>query len=98
MNKTLKALERGIRAGVKAVSDPSGIHKKYEAAGKRIVCSHCGADDFESPAGTVGLFSGYVLQCSRCGHLECFGREPVVVKRAAEATGPANGVQSSGSK
>ncbi len=75
MNKTLKALERGLKAGVKAAREPI-LPPKYEAAGKRVVCSHCGADTFESPEGLIGTFSGWTLQCSQCGHLECFGKEP----------------------
>jgi hypothetical protein len=82
MNKTLKALQRGIKAGVMAASEPPPAPQKYEAAGKRILCSHCGADDFESPPGLVVVFSKYVLQCSQCGHLECFGKQPVVVTNA----------------
>ena len=64
----------GIKARVKAASEHSRIYQKYEAAGKRIVCSHCGADDFESPPGLVSVFSGFtggqgirnVIGCCPC--------------------------------
>jgi DNA-directed RNA polymerase subunit RPC12/RpoP len=71
----LKAVERGIEAA-KQTFDP----KKYQAAGKPVRCSHCGGDVFEMPRGTIGKFSGYVLQCCHCGHLECFGKEPTEIK------------------
>ena len=72
--KVLKAIERGVEAA-KQTFQP----RKYQAAGKQIQCSHCGGDSFEMPRGMVGTFSGYALQCSVCGHLECFGKEPTVI-------------------
>ena len=72
--KIIKAIERGVEAA-KQTFQP----RKYQAAGKQIHCSHCGADSFEMPPGMIGTFSGYALQCSQCGHLECFGKEPTLI-------------------
>ncbi|HEY4417047.1 MAG TPA: hypothetical protein VGO57_15260 [Verrucomicrobiae bacterium] len=71
----LKAIERGV-AAAKQTYQP----KKYQAAGRPVLCSHCTGDSFEMPPGIIGTFSGYVLQCCQCGHLECFGKEPTEIK------------------
>jgi hypothetical protein len=70
-----RAIERGIEAA-KQTFNP----KRYQAAGKPVHCSHCGTDSFEMPSGLIGTFTGYTLQCCQCGHLECFGKEPVEIK------------------
>jgi hypothetical protein len=71
MNKTLNAVRRGIKAALKAPRT-----HKYEAAGKTIVCSHCGSDDFEW-VGVGGIsYAGYGVKCDRCSHIEYFGKRP----------------------
>lgn len=57
---------------------------RYEIAGKPVVCSHCGGDEFDERAAqlnTAGASllnldranaSAQVLVCRTCGHLEWF--------------------------
>jgi hypothetical protein len=73
--KVLKAIKRGVEAA-KQILEP----RKYIVAEKQVRCCHCGGDTFEMPQGVIGTFSGYVLQCSHCGHPECFGKEPTVIE------------------
>ena len=71
MNKTLNAVRRGIKA---AMAPPPG--HKYQAAGKTIVCPHCGSDVF-AWAGLGGIsHAGYGVKCCRCTHIEYFGDRP----------------------
>jgi hypothetical protein len=71
MNKTLKAVRRGI----KAAFNPPPSHK-FQAAGKIIACSHCGSEGFEW-AGVAGIsYAGYGVKCCRCSHVEYFGKRP----------------------
>jgi hypothetical protein len=71
MNKTLNAVRRGIKAAMK----PPRSHR-YEAAGKTIVCSHCGHDLFEL-VGVAGLTAaGYGIYCACCSHAEYFVNRP----------------------
>ena len=74
MSNTLKTLRRGVEAGVDATQ--SSAPHRFQAAGKTIVCSHCGGDLFAS-FGVVGLaLAGYGLQCSKCTRLEYFASQP----------------------
>jgi hypothetical protein len=74
VSNTIKALRRGIQAGMDAMQD-SALHR-FEAAGKTIVCSHCGSDSFAS-VGVVGLsLAGYGIQCSKCTRIEYFASQP----------------------
>jgi len=74
MSHTLKTLRRGDEAGVDATQ--SSAPHRFQAAGKTIVCSHCGSDLFAS-FGVVGLsLAGYGLQCSKCTRLEYFASQP----------------------
>jgi len=74
MNKTIRALRRGVKAGVKAASEPINTQSKYKSAGQQIRCSQCGNDVFEPGPPFAGIFSGPVLQCTHCSHLEFFGK------------------------
>ena len=71
MGKTLNAVRRGIKAAMHA--PPS---YKFQAAGKTILCSHCGSDAFNW-VGVAGIsYAGYGVKCSRCTHIEYFGERP----------------------
>jgi len=72
--KILKVIERGVEAATQTFQP-----RKYQAAGKQIRRSHCDGEIFEMPPGMIGTFSGYALQCTKCGHLECFGKEPTAI-------------------
>jgi hypothetical protein len=74
MNKTLRALRRGVKAALKAPQP-----QKFQAQAKPVVCSLCGHDGFEryGPAGFT--FAGYGLECSRCSHLEYFAKRPTEI-------------------
>jgi hypothetical protein len=74
MSNALKTLRRADEAGVDAMQ--SSAPHRFQAAGKTIVCSHCGSDLFAS-FGVVGLsLAGYGLQCSKCTRLEYFASQP----------------------
>lgn len=83
MNKTLKALKRGAKAGVKAASEPISRHHKYSASGHRIHCSQCACEVFEPGPPFSGILSGPVLQCVECSHLEFFGRGDALVEEGS---------------
>jgi hypothetical protein len=77
VSNTIKALRRGIKAGVDAMHDPAPHH--FQAAGKTVVCSHCGSDSFTS-LGVVGLsLAGFGLKCSKCTRLEYFASQPTQI-------------------
>lgn len=71
----LKAIERGVEAA-KQASQP----RRFQAGGKPIVCSHCGAENFEIPTRIGTTFTGFALQCFQCSHLVYFGKEPTALK------------------
>ena len=74
MGNTIKALRRGIKAGVESMAHPT--HSRFEAGGKRVVCSHCGNTTFDW-VGVLGIsHAGYGIQCSNCTHLEYLGNRP----------------------
>ena len=52
------------------------LRTTLKAAGKTIVCPHCGSDSFAS-FGVVGLsLAGFGIQCSKCTRLEYFASQP----------------------
>jgi hypothetical protein len=74
MGNTIRAIRRGIKAGVDAVQNPHGY--SFEAAGKTIVCPHCDTKSFNW-VGVAGIsVAGYGLECSHCTHLLYFARRP----------------------
>jgi hypothetical protein len=80
--KTIKAIRRGVEA---ALAKPSP--RKYEAAGKVIVCSHCGGKKFSpyhlTKSATDGmLHDQHALECAACSHLELFAKEPAEIENA----------------
>jgi hypothetical protein len=78
MNKTVIAVRRAVKEGLKVAAGAQTPHK-YQAGAKVIVCSHCGADGFQ-PYGPFGAtFGGYGLECCNCAHIEYFGRKPKAV-------------------
>jgi hypothetical protein len=73
MGNTIKAIRRGIKAGVNAMHSQA---RRFQAGGKTVVCSHCGNDTFES-VGLGGIsFAGSGIACSRCTHIEYFTTTP----------------------
>lgn len=78
MNKTLKSLKRAVDAGLKAASEPVEERHKYRAAGKPVLCSHCGGSIFESGPTVAPMLLGKAIQCVRCSHLEIFGKDMLV--------------------
>ena len=74
MSKTIKAIGRGIKAGVSAMHNHQ--HDHFQAGGKTIVCSHCGNDSFDY-IGVAGVsIAGYAIACSKCTHVEYFTSAP----------------------
>lgn len=61
MNKTIRSLQRGVKAGVKAASEPINTQSKYKSAGQHVRCSQCGSEVFEPGPPFAGTFSGPVL-------------------------------------
>lgn len=57
MGNTIKAIRRGIKAGVEAAQNSSP--PQFEAGGKSILCSHCGNTHFYL-VGVAGIsIAGY---------------------------------------
>lgn len=69
MSKTKTALSRAFRAAKSAMGP-----QRYQAAGKTIVCTHCGGDRFATPG--LPSLVGYVLDCSHCKHRLLFSGKP----------------------
>jgi hypothetical protein len=78
MNKTLRAIEQGVKASLAPLPP-----QKFQAGGKAIICSHCGSDGFKRLNGPGRSWAGYGLQCLQCSHLVYFGEEPVEIEGAA---------------
>jgi len=75
MNKTIRAVRRGVRRGLKAASEASRP-QRFQARGRPVVCSQCGSGGFQR-YGPIGVtFGGHGLQCSNCAHIEYFGERP----------------------
>jgi len=62
----------------KAAQDRVEKRHKYRAAGKPVLCSHCGGSIFTPGSLDGSLSSVRVIQCVRCSHLELFGEEALV--------------------
>ncbi len=74
MGNTIKAIRRGIKAGVSAIQNPHP--HQFQAGGKIVACSHCGNDTFEL-VGVAGLsYAGYGIECSKCSHIQYFRKKP----------------------
>jgi hypothetical protein len=74
MSNTIKAIRRGIKAGVNSMQNPQPNH--FQAGGKAIVCSHCGNDSFDY-IGVAGIsIAGYGIACSKCTLVEYFTSAP----------------------
>ena len=74
MGNTIKAIRRGLKAGVEAVQNPHP--NQFKAGGKTIVCSHCGNDAFDL-VGVAGIsIAGYGIVCSKCTHILYFKNKP----------------------
>jgi hypothetical protein len=71
MNKTLRAIRRGVKA---ALENPKPHH--FQTVSQPVVCSLCGGDSFERYGVAGFTYAGYGLECSRCGHLEYFAKQP----------------------
>jgi hypothetical protein len=69
MSKLKTALDRGIRAAKSAMGP-----QRYQAAGKLIVCSHCGGERFTTPG--MPTLVGYILDCSDCKQRLLFAGKP----------------------
>ena len=80
-------LGRALKAGVKGFLQ-ANAPGRYEAAGKKIKCSHCGHDFFdehEALLNTTGATlvrldwldtSGTALVCEKCGLVQWFVKRP----------------------
>jgi hypothetical protein len=80
MKKTIKALQRGIKAAM-AAPEP----QRFQAGGKIIACSQCGSTDFVpyelTKSATEGLLRElYGLRCAKCSHLEFFAQRPLAIE------------------
>ena|GEM_PF-1947094 len=73
MSRIKTALSRSIRAAKSALGP-----QRYQAAGKAIICHHCGSDRFT----TLGMPSlvGYILDCSHCKLRLLFSQKPEQIK------------------
>jgi hypothetical protein len=71
MNKTIKALRRGIKAAIGPERS-----ERFEVCGKVVICSHCGSDGFRRYGVLGASYGGYGLECFRCSHIEYFGKKP----------------------
>jgi hypothetical protein len=82
MNKTIRAVRRGVKAGLKAASGPPS-RQRFQAGGRPVVCTQCGNDGFHR-YGPIGVtFSGYGLECSNWTHIEYFSKRPKEVEEGA---------------
>ena len=78
MSNTIKAIRRGIKAGVNSMQNPQ--HNQFQAGGKIIVCSHCGNDSFDY-IGVSGIsIVGYGIACSKCTLVQYFTSAPSKVE------------------
>ena len=84
MGKFFESFRRGVSAATQ-VFGPKG----YELEGKRIICPHCGHDQFakgRAQLNTAGMTflnldwanrSATTLVCAECGRIEWFLQEPL---------------------
>jgi hypothetical protein len=52
--------------------------QRYQAAGKALLCAHCGCDRFTTPG--MPTLVGYILDCSHCKLRMLFGQKPEWIK------------------
>jgi hypothetical protein len=79
VNKTFKTLKRAVDAGLKAAAEPAEEERhKYKAAGKPVLCSHCGGSIFAAGPAFTPILIGKAIQCVRCSHLEIFAKDILV--------------------
>ena len=83
MNKTIQAIQRGVKA---ALAGPGP--QSFQAGGKKVACSHCGGEAFVPHGldkfGSQGMLREHFgLECDGCGHLELFIKKPVAVETPA---------------
>jgi uncharacterized protein len=83
----MKTSLRGLKAGIKGFFRGLGSGR-YEAAGREVVCLHCGEKIFaqhEALLNTTGATllnldwankSGTALICENCGLIQWFGKRP----------------------
>jgi hypothetical protein len=81
MNKTIKAIGRGVKA---ALAGPGP--QSFQAGGKTVRCSHCGGEgfvphDLDRFASQGLLREHYGLGCFACGHLELFIKKPIEIEK-----------------
>ncbi len=84
MGRFLDSLKKGLDAASSHGGGPNG----YELEGRRIVCPHCGHDQFaegRAQLNTAGMTflnldwlnrSATTLACAECGRIEWFLQEP----------------------
>jgi hypothetical protein len=82
MSKTVNAVRRAVKAGFKAASGAPSV-QRFQAGGKPVVCTHCGAEGFQRYGPLGATFGGYGLECSSCSHIEYFGKRPKEVEDGA---------------
>jgi hypothetical protein len=82
---------RAVKAGVEGVKEAMGPGR-YTAAGRPVVCSHCGGEEFDARSAqlnTTGATlagldwlnaSGVALVCVRCDLIHWFLRSPTRVE------------------
>ena len=83
MAKFFEALKRSVGAAAESFGP-----KRYELEGKKIICPHCGHDEFvegRAQLNTAGMSflnldwanrSATTLACAECGRMEWFRQEP----------------------
>lgn len=90
MSNTSKIrIGRGLKAAVKALMTKPVEPVHFAAAGRQIVCAHCGGAEFDGRDGILlntrgatfvnldWLNAGVsVLTCRQCGRIEWFARPP----------------------
>jgi hypothetical protein len=82
MGNTLDAITRGVKAGVAAVKEATP--HRFEAAGKAVVCAHCGNDTFNE-VGVLGVsFGGYGISCTKCTRIEYFLKAPSQAAKSSQ--------------
>ena len=80
MKRTIKAVQRGIKAAM-AAPEP----KSFRAGGKITACAHCGNTAFVPYELTKWASEGFLrdlygLECAKCNHLEFFAQRPLAIE------------------
>jgi predicted nucleic-acid-binding Zn-ribbon protein len=83
MESFWSAVKRGSRSARRSFAPG-----QYSSVGKKLLCPHCGRDEFEkgtAQLNTAGMTflnldwanrSATTLACTNCGHIQWFLREP----------------------